>query len=152
MFHGNAIIDGLNRFNLLLKDDYDNDALTEYLNLEELQLHIGIHPRMKWEQNTHGYHAPLEANGDSVENSALLLTEALNDGIRGLIYAGDCDFVCNWIGNEAWTEELEWKGKESYNAAERVEWEVNGVSVGEIRQGRDTGFTFLRVYNAGHLV
>ena len=28
-----------------------------------------------------------------------------------MIYAGDVDFICNWLGNKAWTLDLEWDGK-----------------------------------------
>ena len=26
------------------------------------------------------------------------IPDMLDDGIRGLIYAGDVDFICNWMG------------------------------------------------------
>ena len=31
------------------------------------------------------------------------IPELLANGVKVLIYAGDCDFICNWIGNKAWT-------------------------------------------------
>lgn len=33
----------------------------------------------------------------------------LASGAKVLIYAGDQDFICNWLGNKAWTEKIEWK-------------------------------------------
>ena len=32
------------------------------------------------------------------------------------IYAGDADFICNWLGNKAWTEALEWPGQKEFAA------------------------------------
>ncbi len=67
-----------------------------------------------------------------------------------LIYAGDLDFICNWLGNSAWTLDLEWSGKTGFNAAPMAPWTMpNGTVGGEARTYG--GFTFLRVYNAGHL-
>ena len=31
----------------------------------------------------------------------------LDGDVAVLIYAGDMDWICNWIGNKAWTLELE---------------------------------------------
>lgn len=35
--------------------------------------------------------------GDGMHNSAPLLTDLVNDGIRLLIYAGNADYMCNFI-------------------------------------------------------
>ncbi|KAI9490642.1 Alpha/Beta hydrolase protein [Zychaea mexicana] len=44
------------------------------------------------------------------------------DNVSILIYAGDADFICNWIGNKAWTLKLEWSDREAWRQAEDVEW------------------------------
>ena len=59
-----------------------------------------------------------------------LLDEA---GVRVLIYAGDADFICNWYGNKAWAERLDWSGKEGFNAAQDVQWIANGDLAGEAK-------------------
>ena len=48
----------------------------------------------------------------------------LDGGIDILIYAGDADFVCNWMGNQAWVEALDWKGKEVRCCEERSDEDV----------------------------
>ncbi|KAI9278868.1 Alpha/Beta hydrolase protein [Phascolomyces articulosus] len=70
------------------------------------------------------------------------------DKVKILIYAGDADFICNWIGNKAWTLELEWSDRDAWRQAEDVEWN----EVGEVRKSPDGRFAFLRVFNAGHMV
>ena len=69
-----------------------------------------------------------------------------------LIYAGDQDFICNWLGNKAWTLNLPWSGKNAFNAASDKEWvpASTGKPAGVARTAN--GFTFLRVYQAGHMV
>ena len=39
-----------------------------------------------------------------------------------LIYAGDVDYICNWLGNKKWVKALEWSGKEEFNMAEDEPW------------------------------
>ena len=71
-------------------------------------------------------------------------------GVRVLNYAGDADYICNWYGNKAWTLALSWPGSEAFNAAEDTEWAVDGAAAGQIRSAG--GFSFARVYGAGHMV
>lgn len=68
-----------------------------------------------------------------------------------LIYAGDVDFICNWLGNQAWTNALQWPGHDAFNAAKGTELKASsGKNYGNIKNAQ--GFAFLRVYEAGHMV
>ncbi|KAI8853149.1 Alpha/Beta hydrolase protein [Chytridium lagenaria] len=73
-------------------------------------------------------------------------------GVRILIYAGDSDYICNWMGNEAWTLALEWEGQEGFNAAPVIDWtsKITGRKAGVFRSFN--GLAFLRVFEAGHMV
>lgn len=44
--------------------------------------------------------------GDWMNNYSKYVTYLLESGIRGLVYSGDKDFICNWRGGEAWTHAL----------------------------------------------
>ncbi|KAG7663308.1 uncharacterized protein J8A68_003140 [[Candida] subhashii] len=74
----------------------------------------------------------------------------LAEGLPVLIYAGDKDFVCNWLGNEAWTNRLIWEGHSKFVKSPIKKWEVDGRHVGDVTSSDN--FTFLRVFNAGHMV
>lgn len=76
----------------------------------------------------------------------------LEEGIRVLIYAGDADFICNWMGNKAWTLKLEWFGQDGFNQAEDVDWNstITKQPAGIFRTYE--GLTFLRIFEAGHMV
>jgi cathepsin A (carboxypeptidase C) len=76
----------------------------------------------------------------------------LEDGIRVLVYAGDADFICNYLGNSAWTLALEWKDAARFNAAKMRPWILDGseVHAGDYRTYGN--FTFLRNFEAGHMV
>ncbi len=57
----------------------------------------------------------------------------------------------NWLGNQAWTLGLSWSGAAGFNAAAMKDWALpDGTVAGQARSFH--GFTFLRVYDAGHMV
>ncbi|KAI0079536.1 serine carboxypeptidase [Panus rudis PR-1116 ss-1] len=97
--------------------------------------------------------------GDGMRNSAALLPELVNEGVRLLVYAGDADAMCNFIGNEAWMEKLEHNFHEEFAKKKSSPWTTlhSGALAGEIRSAGGDGetsgnVTFARVYAAGHMV
>jgi cathepsin A (carboxypeptidase C) len=85
----------------------------------------------------------------------------LEAGVRVLIYAGDVDFICNWMGNKAWTKSLKWTGHNSFNEEADHDWiytnsENQAVKGGLARtahgQSGRGSLTFLQVFEAGHMV
>ncbi|KAF4658962.1 hypothetical protein FOL47_007769 [Perkinsus chesapeaki] len=77
-----------------------------------------------------------------------------DDDLRALIFHGDRDYACNWMGGEAWTKELEWRGSEGFRTAKDIIYKSNDDITGTLRSFTlpDTGgqLNFIRVYNAGH--
>eukprot|EP00121_Abeoforma_whisleri_P013955 Awhi_evm1s12875 len=89
--------------------------------------------------------------GDQMRNYAPVVKDILEEGVRVLIYAGDADFICNWMGNEAWTKKLKWSQSSEFSSEELQKWTGDGGKAkGEMRQAGP--FTFLRVYDSGHMV
>lgn len=61
------------------------------------------------------------------------------------------DFICNWMGNSAWTYALPWSGQQAFISAPDEPWLLpDGSQAGFVRSAN--GFTFLRVFGAGHMV
>ncbi|KAJ1949734.1 hypothetical protein FBU59_001011 [Linderina macrospora] len=89
-------------------------------------------------------------NGDWMKPYHREVPPLLDAGIRVLIYAGDADWICNWYGNKAWSEALEWSGKGGFQAEKDADWVVDGKAAGEARSYKN--FSFLRVFGAGHMV
>ena len=56
------------------------------------------------------------------EDYQTTIPDLIMNGTRVMIYAGDVDFICNWMGNKAWTLALEWSGKDAFNAAQDADW------------------------------
>lgn len=78
------------------------------------------------------------------------LVPSILEQIPVLIYAGDADYICNWLGNRAWTEALEWKGKSGFNAADTQDLKLGEEKTGTFKTSGN--FTFMRVFGAGHMV
>ncbi|KAL2213591.1 hypothetical protein CC79DRAFT_1316379 [Sarocladium strictum] len=90
-------------------------------------------------------------NGDWMKPIFRVVPKLLEE-IPVLIYAGDADWICNWLGNEAWTEALEWPGKKGFNKAELKPLKLESESdpYGKVKSSGN--FTFMRIYQAGHMV
>lgn len=87
---------------------------------------------------------------DWMQSYEQLIPPMLKDGIRVVIYAGDADLMCNWLGNKMWTLALNWPGKDGFNQAKDEPYIVDDKTVGTVRQYG--GFSFMRVSNSGHMV
>ena len=49
----------------------------------------------------------------------------LNQKEQVLIYSGDVDYICNWLGNKKWVKALEWEGQEQFNQADDKPWNLS---------------------------
>ena len=78
------------------------------------------------------------------------MIDILQQNLPVLIYAGDKDFICNWLGNQAWADKLEWSGSKEFSKAPVRKWKVDGKHAGDVKNYEH--FTFLRVFGGGHMV
>ncbi|EGD99419.1 serine carboxypeptidase [Trichophyton tonsurans CBS 112818] len=72
--------------------------------------------------------------------------------INVLVYAGDADYICNWLGVKAWTEALWWLGRPIFRH-KRLSVVYNSVNkwpLGRVKYYK--GLAFLQVFKAGHRV
>jgi len=127
---------------------YDFDHVTKYLNSEPVKKELGV--TKKWASCNMLVNVGFQQ--DWMHNFHTLLPDMLADGIRVLIYAGDVDYICNWLGNKKWTLALEWPHKQDFNAAEDKPYTLPGVNAASGRLRSAAGFSFMQVYQAGHMV
>jgi cathepsin A (carboxypeptidase C) len=83
---------------------------------------------------------------DFLKSFSGYVKDLINEGIPILIYAGDADFICNYLGNKAWTYKLDWDGQKEFQQGDEHDWK----GVGLARTAKN--FTFLQVFDAGHMV
>ena len=123
----------------------------EYMNLDYVQDALG--------SDVHNYtgcsddvFSGFAFTGDEAKPFHQFIAELLDRDIPVLIYAGDKDFICNWLGNHAWTDRLEWRDHETYEEIPLSPWK-HSETLEEVGQVKNFGpLTFLRVYDAGHMV
>jgi len=125
---------------------YDFSQITTFLNDADTKAKIGA--KGTWASCNMLVNTMFRA--DFMHNYHQLIPEMLHDGIQIMVYAGDVDYICNWLGNKAWTMALEWKGKDGFNQAEDAAYMVNGKKVGRSRSFEN--FSFVQIYQAGHMV
>ena len=123
---------------------YDFSNVGVYLAREDVQKTLGVTGH-KWADCSHTVAIAFELSGDWMKSYQQMIPDQLAAGIRVLMYAGDQDYICNWLGNQAWTKALDWPGKDAFNAATPT-----NISYGNLRQANN--FSFLQVFDAGHMV
>ncbi|PLW15478.1 hypothetical protein PCASD_18973 [Puccinia coronata f. sp. avenae] len=81
--------------------------IENYLNRDDVRSELGVPSDLKFESCNLDVNRAFQMSGDNMHNSADLIPEILNSGVRLLIYAGEDDFMCNYLGNERWMMALE---------------------------------------------
>ncbi|KAF4661280.1 hypothetical protein FOZ61_003396 [Perkinsus olseni] len=126
------------------------EQLERYLNRRDVQRKLGVRKPFKACSEVGDFRR------DGITPTDTLLPDLLDAEIRVLLYAGDQDFICNWIGYEHAANEMDWPGRDAFLRAPHTEYEGDdGISVGLLRSVRwkEKGmFGFFQVYRAGHLV
>ena len=136
---------------------YNMTSTEIFLNLQSTRDTLHVMKEVKqWTECNNVVNAGFQ--GDWMRDYASQIAPMLENDIRVLIYAGDVDFICNWMGNKAWTKALQWSGQDSFITAEDQDWKygdsaTKGGLVRSASAATGTGsLTFLQVFEAGHMV
>lgn len=60
-----------------------------------------------------------------------------------MLYAGDQDFICNYVGIESLIQNMEWLGSQGLGTVETKSWSVNGAPAGTWVNSRN--LTYVKV-------
>ncbi|EGO01131.1 hypothetical protein SERLA73DRAFT_179195 [Serpula lacrymans var. lacrymans S7.3] len=91
-----------------------------------------------------------EKTGDDARTWLPQLAALANSGLKILIWAGDADINCNWLGGHASVLAMDWYGNETLHNTPFTNMTLDGKPIAAV-QNVDN-FTFARVYEAGHEV
>lgn len=149
---GLPVLPAFNLYDIRKKCDYpplcyDFGNLDKFLARNDVQGELGVTGR-SWTSCNMIVHTFML--GDWITDLSSDVANVINAGVNVLVYSGDKDFVCNWRGGEAWTKNVQWNKTEEFNRQNYTKWQVDGQAVGEYISVDN--LTFLRVYDAGHMV
>ncbi|KAK0460685.1 alpha/beta-hydrolase [Desarmillaria tabescens] len=97
--------------------------------------------------------APFELfvrTGDDARTLLPQLAALADSGLNMLIWAGDADINCNWLGGHASVLAMDWSGKEALANTPFTNMTIDGTAVAAVQNVGN--FSFARVYEAGHEV
>ncbi|KZT27650.1 serine carboxypeptidase [Neolentinus lepideus HHB14362 ss-1] len=159
---------GLNLYDVRKKCDRQKDGSLCYKQMNWIETWmndatnkkaLGVDPSLDFQSCNMEVNQAFMMQGDGMHNSAALLPDLINDGIRLLVYAGNADAMCNYMGNERWVTALEHNFHSEFVAAKSLPWITteSGRIAGEVRSAGGGGFsagnvTFVNVHDAGHMV
>lgn len=131
---------------------YDFRHIEKFLNEPSTKEALGVRPshRHRWKECNMRVNEELLLAGDWMLNFATDLPEVLAAGVRVLNYAGDQDWICNYYGQAEWMDRLRWSGQQHFRQARNASFVVDGRVAGSVRSA--DGLTFLRMFDAGHMV
>ncbi|EGO03578.1 hypothetical protein SERLA73DRAFT_175099 [Serpula lacrymans var. lacrymans S7.3] len=159
---------GLNPYDARRKCDRETDGplcykqmgwIETWMNDPEVKAALGVNPQRSFESCNMAVNQAFLFQGDGVRNTVSLIPEMINDGIRLLVYAGNADMMCNYMGNEAWVSQLDTVFLDEFTSSPAENWVTmaSGKVAGTVRSAGGAGFgagniTFVTVHDAGHMV
>ncbi|KAG4982758.1 hypothetical protein AAZX31_10G099600 [Glycine max] len=126
---------------------YDFSNMDKFLNQQSVRDSLGVGKIHFVSCSTEVYAAMLV---DWMRNLEVGIPDLLEDGINLLVYAGEYDLICNWLGNSRWVHAMEWSGQKEFATSLEVPFVVDGSEAGLLKSYGP--LSFLKVHNAGHMV
>jgi len=129
---------------------YDMSSETDFLNDHQTKTLLGVPQSRTWEACNMTTTLPFIVSGDELVSYKNSVIELLAGGVHVLVYAGDTDFMVDWIGCKAWLQKLPWKYQKEWNEARPNEFVLHNRVRGIMQTA--SNLTFMQVYDSGHMV
>ena len=144
--------------NVLNRDEYDVRELTpdpfpygfyvDYLNTPTVQSAIGAYQNFSEYSNAVGTAFGTTGDDGREDGTVQDMVKLLQQGVTVMMYTGDADYNCNWLGGEAVSNEI---GQPGFATAGYVDISTSdNVVHGQVKQSG--AFSFVRIYESGHEV
>eukprot|EP00252_Welwitschia_mirabilis_P002312 TRINITY_DN1222_c0_g1_i1.p1 TRINITY_DN1222_c0_g1~~TRINITY_DN1222_c0_g1_i1.p1 ORF type:complete len:512 (-),score=71.96 TRINITY_DN1222_c0_g1_i1:197-1732(-) len=146
-----ALVGNINYYDIRKECDgslcYDFSNMEKFLAQDYVKAALGVGNRKFVSCSTLVYEAMIL---DWMRNLEVGIPALLEDGLKLLVYAGEYDLICNWLGNARWVALIEWSGQENFTKATTKSFVVDDKEAGLLTSYGP--LSFLKVHDAGHMV
>jgi len=122
-------------------------AITDFLGRPEVvrALHADNHPGA-WVECRSDVHTAFD---EGTQPSSITVLPKILSKIPVMIFAGDQDLICNYLGLENMIKEMTWNGEKGLGTVETQSWSVNSTGAGTWVESRN--LTYVKIFNASHM-
>ncbi|KAK8063011.1 hypothetical protein PG997_015108 [Apiospora hydei] len=129
-------------------DPYPPGQYKNYLAKQSVQKAIGA--QSSYQECPSAPYLKFSDTGDNTRSLLDTLSDVVQSGVTVLVWAGDADWICNYMGVQAVANAVDFDGSDEFNAKDLQPYTVNGKETGKYKTVKN--FTYLQVYAAGHEV
>jgi len=130
---------------------YDFSAEIAFLNDRKVKKALGVPAgQARWSPCNYVTSLDFARSGDWLQSTNGLVAKMLERGVAVLAYSGDTDLMVDWLGTKSWMTYLSWSGAKGFAQVTEQPFVVGRKAQGRFRSFG--GFTFLQIFNAGHMV
>eukprot|EP00928_Gymnodinium_smaydae_P043949 TRINITY_DN29355_c0_g1_i1.p1 TRINITY_DN29355_c0_g1~~TRINITY_DN29355_c0_g1_i1.p1 ORF type:complete len:507 (-),score=75.46 TRINITY_DN29355_c0_g1_i1:387-1907(-) len=129
---------------------YNISLQTQFLNEPSVKARLGVPPSRRWTACNLTLVVPFIVSGDELMSYRKNVLELLRADVQVLVYAGDTDFMVDWVGCRNWVANLPWEHQKDWLSAPNEPFVLHNRSRGMKQSAY--GLTFLQLYDSGHMV
>ncbi|BDD60985.1 hypothetical protein MAP00_006071 [Monascus purpureus] len=130
------------------EDPNPPSTYSSYLQQEGVVKAIGA--RVQYQECPDAPYDKFSKTGDNSRTFLPTLSQVVRTGIQVLIWAGDADWICNWLGVQDVVNAVAFPGTLEFRRKPLVPYTVGGEAKGTFKAVDN--LSFLRVFEAGHEV
>lgn len=124
------------------------DKAVQFLSRDDVKQALHV-PNRKYEIYSDKVQTNFE-KGDLIKSMSPSLA-FLMERIKVMLYTGNLDFICNYLSQEQYVDQLNWSQLSYYKQAQFTDWKLqDGKVAGKVK--KYMSFVFLIVFDAGHYV
>ncbi|KAG6866114.1 hypothetical protein C0991_008422 [Blastosporella zonata] len=125
----------------------DIHPITTFLDRKDVvnALHANAHPG-SWTECHSAIHMAFQ---EKSENASISILPRVLSKVPVLIFAGDQDLICNYVGLETMIKDMTWNGGTGLGTVQTQSWNVNATPAGTWVTSRN--LTYAKIFNASHM-